>query len=217
MKLYLVRHGESKVNIPDSQPKRREELDAGLTELGHKQAAILADWMIQEVPHINALYSSTLKRAMETAQFLAQVYNCQIFPDDRLREIGNNRIDHSPLPNDALPQNYTHLSLYQFPFSPIAPDEDNAESFMHFRTRVGLFLEALLNQHEGQTVIVVGHGGTVNAICDLVFNIGSYRRCDVRCAYTSVSHFQYMGLSERETWRITYLGRTDHLAIGLKA
>jgi broad specificity phosphatase PhoE len=105
MHLYLIRHGESWVNIRDPHPDQPQ--DAGLTELGQRQAAALAEWMVKETPQINVLYTSSRRRTQETAQFIADTYGCNMLNDDRLREIGNNRIDHSPLPNDALPRQYT--------------------------------------------------------------------------------------------------------------
>lgn len=209
--LYLIRHGESLINIPAGSGRSRDDLDLGLTDEGQKQALAVARWMKQQVSNTNALYASTMKRARETAQFLADAYQCDITFDDRLREIGNNRIDHSPLPNHELPNEYSPLSPYQFPFSPVAPVVEHGESFMHYRVRVGMFLEDMIKRHQGETVIVVGHGGTVNAVSDTIFNVGSYRQCDIRGNYTGVTLFQYMGKRNWETWRLHYLGRVDHL------
>jgi probable phosphoglycerate mutase len=211
MHLYLIRHGESHINIPVEGGRSRDELDVGLTEKGQKQALAVTAWMKQEVPNINALYASTMKRALETAEFLADGYQCDIVVDNRLREIGNNRLDHSPLPNHELPNKYSSLSSYQFPFSPVAPMIDQGESFMHYRVRIGMFIEDMINRHQGETVIVVGHGGTVNAFADTIFNIGSYRQCDIRGNHTGVTYFRYMGKTDWETWRLYYLSRVDHL------
>jgi broad specificity phosphatase PhoE len=211
MHLYLIRHGESHINIPAKDGRSRDDLDLGLTEKGHRQAQAVAGWMKQQIPEINALYASTMQRTRETAQYLADAYEHQIVVDDRLREIGNNRIDHSPLLNHELPREYSSLSPYRFPFSPVAPAVQHGESFMHYRVRVGMFLEDMVNQHQEENIVVVGHGGTVNAMSDTIFNIGSYRQCDIRGSYTGVTHFQYMGKADWETWRLHYLGRVDHL------
>jgi probable phosphoglycerate mutase len=211
MHLYLIRHGESYINIPTEGGRSRDELNAGLTDKGQKQALAVARWMKQQVPHINALYASTMKRAQETAQYLVDAYQCPFIFDDRLREIGNNRLDHSPLPNNELPDEYSSLSLYKFPFSPVAPKIEQSESFMHYRVRIGMFLEDMINQYQSETIIVVGHGGTVNALADIIFNIGSYRQCDIRGEHTGVTLFQYMGKADWETWRLHYLSRVDHL------
>jgi probable phosphoglycerate mutase len=210
MHLYLIRHGESFFNIAPL-PTEQDEPEAGLTELGQRQAIAVAKWMAREVDQINALYCSTLKRATETARFLADAYQCDILFDDRLREIGSNRLDHSPLPDDAIPDLSWPLSPYQFPFSPVSSTADNIESLMHYYVRVGMFLEDIIKRHEEETVVVVGHGGTVRVVCDIVFNVGSYRRCLVNTGHTGVCYFRFMGHSDRETWQLHYLGRTDHL------
>ena len=152
-----------------------------------------------------------MRRARETAQFVADAYGCNILGDDRLREIGNNRSDHTPLPDDGLPQQYSGLSAFQHPVSPVATDVENSETFMHFRIRVALFIEDMLTRHQDETVLAVCHGGIVNAVVDHIFNIGSYRRCDIRGEYTGVTCFKYIGNPEREPWRLYYLGRVDHL------
>jgi broad specificity phosphatase PhoE len=62
---------------------------------------------------------------------------------------------------------------------------------MHFRARVGLFRDEIIRRHPGQAVLVVAHGGTVDALADTVFNVRAYRRYDIRVANTSFSHFEY--------------------------
>lgn len=101
MHLYMIRHGQSHVNLPDWTGGNRDE---GLTALGQKQAAALAKWLAARVPAIDALYCSTMRRARETAQPLAAAYGCAVSYDDRLREVGNNRLDHHAWPSDDLPE-----------------------------------------------------------------------------------------------------------------
>lgn len=209
MQLYLIRHGESFVNKSASLPANQDESGTGLTELGQRQASAVAEWMARQVPHIDALYSSTLKRAAETAGYLADQYRCDVLFDDRLREIGSNRLDHSPLPDDAIPNQLTVSS--QFPFSPVSSTVDDIESLMHYHVRVGMFLEDIIKKHKGETVVVVGHGGTVSAVCDIVFNVGSYQHCMVNIGHTGVCHLSFTGHSDRVTWHVYYLGRVDHL------
>ena len=43
MRLYLIRHGQSHVNVEDWATL--DSMDAGLTERGHQQAAALRDWL----------------------------------------------------------------------------------------------------------------------------------------------------------------------------
>ncbi len=187
-------------------------IDTALTPKGRRQATALAKLLPQEVPRVDALYASTMKRAVETAQTIAAAYACEMQPDDRLREIGNNRHDHSPYPNDALPGDYADYRASQQPFASVTPATDGGESLMHFRTRVGHFIEETIARHHGETVVAVCHGGVVECAFDHIFNIGPWRRCEVWDFNTGVTHFEYVELPGRETWRLHYHNRINHLA-----
>lgn len=208
MHLYLIRHGQSYVNL---ETWSNGNLDEGLTELGHRQAAALAEWLPQHLPHIDALYASTMRRARETAEYVARAYDCEIHFDDRLREIGNNRSDHSPWPSDQLPQQYADYWASERPFAPATPLVEGGETFMHFRTRVGLFIEELVECCRERRVVVVCHGGVVEAAFDHIFNIGPWRRCEIWDHNTGITYFEYVAIPRRESWRLHYHNRIDHL------
>jgi probable phosphoglycerate mutase len=211
VQLYLIRHGQSYVNLKDWPNGNTDE---GLTELGKDQARRLGEWLPSHIASIDVLYASTMKRARETAAAVDMAFHVGIHFDDRLREIGNNRLDHSPWPNDALPKDYADYWASARPFAPLMLNEELAESYMHFRTRVGIFVEDLADRHRGQTVAVVAHGGVVEAVFDHVFNIGPWRRCEVWDHNTAVTYFEYVEIAGRETWRLHYHNRVEHL-IGL--
>jgi len=208
MHLYFIRHGQSYVNLEEWA---EGNVDAGLTDLGKRQAAALARWIPSHVPKIDALYASTMARARETATAVSEAYNAAILFDDRLREIGNNRYDHTPWPNENLPKVYADYWGTSRPFSPVVHAEDLGETYMHFRTRVGLFVEFVANLHRGQTLIVVCHGGVVEAVFDHIFNIGPWRRCEVWDHNTAVTHFEFVEHPGREVWRLHFHNRTEHL------
>ncbi|MEA3336431.1 MAG: histidine phosphatase family protein [Chloroflexota bacterium] len=208
MHLYLIRHGQSYVNLKDWEDGN---LDEGLTELGQQQAAALGTWMPVAVPEIDTLYASTMRRARETAQYLADAYQCGIEFDDRLREIGNNRYDHTPWPSDDLPKEYSDYWSSERPFATSTPIVEGGETFMHFRTRVGLFIEELVTCCRGKRVLAVCHGGVVEAAFDHIFNIGPWRRCEIWDHNTGVTYFEYVEIPRRETWRLHFHNRIDHL------
>lgn len=209
MDLYFIRHGQSYVNLKEWD---QGNTDMGLTVLGQRQAAALADWLPAQLPTVHALYASTMQRARETAQAVADAYHCDIRFDDRVREIGNNRFDHTPWPNADLPNKFADYWASERPFAPVVIQHDLGETFMHFRTRVGLFIEELAQRHRGEKVLVVCHGGVVEGAFDHIFNIGPWRRCEVWDHNTGVTHFEYVEHAGRETWRLHYHNRIDHLA-----
>jgi broad specificity phosphatase PhoE len=72
--IYLVQHGD----------KQRVPGDPGLTELGQRQAAATARWL--QGMGLEALYSSPLRRARETAEPISRGSGLAIRVDTRLRE-----------------------------------------------------------------------------------------------------------------------------------
>lgn len=72
--IYLVQHGD----------KERLPGDPGLTELGKHQAAVTARWL--QAMGLQALYSSPLRRARETAEPVSRATGLIVQVDSRLRE-----------------------------------------------------------------------------------------------------------------------------------
>ena len=77
----IVRHGETEWNVAD---RMQGHLDSPLTERGHAQARAAAEAMRGKT--FQALYSSDLGRALQTAAYLQEVTGLTIIQDARLRE-----------------------------------------------------------------------------------------------------------------------------------
>ncbi|MEM7336595.1 MAG: histidine phosphatase family protein [Chloroflexota bacterium] len=213
MRLFMIRHGQSYVNLKEWD---EGNMDMGLTELGHQQAEALGKWIPTEVTQIDALYVSTMKRAQETAEYVSNAYkNVTPIPEPRIREIGNNQVTKDPWPNEELPE-YGNYWGSERPFHSITPDHPGGESLMHFRIRIGEFFEDLVEKHDGETVVAVCHGGVIEMAFDHMFNIGPWRRAEVFTKNTGISRFEYGHTPHREYWRIYYHSRMDHL-IGIES
>ena len=103
MDLLLIRHGQAE----------RVELDpAGadpsLSPLGQEQAAGMAEYLAAE--QIDKIWSSPMRRALETAQALADLTGAAIETDDRLEEF--DRGDTSYLPPDPGSVTPEQVKLY---------------------------------------------------------------------------------------------------------
>ena len=210
MHLYMVSHGQSFVNLP---VWAKGNTDEPLTELGQKQAAALAAFLPARLPQVDIIYASTMQRARETAEAVARAYALPIQFDDRLRELGNNQIDHTAFTRETLPNQYVDFWASARPFAPSMRDCETVESWMHFRTRVGIFVEDLTARHRGQTIITVCHGGVIEATFQHLFNVGPWQRCEVWTSNTAVTHFQLVEHADREVWRLHSHNRTDHLTV----
>ena len=82
MLLYLVRHGESTFN---AEGRIQGQSDSPLSELGRRQSQAVADALATRP--IEAVYSSPLRRALETAQPIADRHGLKIRTDPRLMEL----------------------------------------------------------------------------------------------------------------------------------
>jgi probable phosphoglycerate mutase len=203
----MIRHGQSYVNQKEWAGGNTDE---GLTDRGLRQAAALSTWLPQKLADVDAIYCSTMLRARETVAPLAAIYEIEVQYDDRLREVGNNKLDHTAWPSDDLPE-YSEFWGSERPFSSITPDREGGESLMHFRIRVGNFIEGLIDKHREQTIIVVCHGGVIEIAFDHVFNVGPWRRCEVWTHNTGITRIELVEHPTRETWRLHYHSRTEHL------
>ncbi len=208
MHLYLIRHGQSFVNLPDWTA---EMTDVGLTDLGKQQAGALATWLPTYLPQVDIIYSSTMKRARETAGLASKPYNTEPVLDDRIREIGNNRNDHTPWPDEMVPTDYADFWASARPFAQLSTKADAGENFMHFRARVGHFVEEIVERHRNQRVIAVCHGGVIESVFHHIYNLGPWVRCEVWTHNTGITHFEWVEHPGREPWRLHFHSRIEHL------
>lgn len=82
-KLILIRHGESTYNL---ERRYTGQSDIPLTEKGVAQAKITAEYILKNYS-IDAVYSSDLSRAVETARPVFEPLGLTVRTDPRLREI----------------------------------------------------------------------------------------------------------------------------------
>ncbi len=82
MILYCIRHGESSYN---AEGRIQGQSDVPLSEMGHRQGEAVAAALA--VLPVEALFASPLRRAMQTAQPVAEALQLEIRTDRRLMEI----------------------------------------------------------------------------------------------------------------------------------
>lgn len=82
MLLYCIRHGESSYN---AEGRIQGQSDVPLSDLGRRQSEAVAK-ALDNLP-IDTVYSSPLRRAMQTAEPIAAVLKRAIQTDPRLKEV----------------------------------------------------------------------------------------------------------------------------------
>jgi probable phosphoglycerate mutase len=152
-KLVLVRHGETKWNV---EQRIQGQGDSPLTEEGIDQARAIGRRLAAE--RFDRIVSSDLGRAMQTAREIARLTGHGVTPDARLRE------RHF---GDGEGLTYAQIDAkYPGAFSRVREvDPDfaipNGESRRQFHERAVSALVALAEEHRGEALVVVTHGGVL--------------------------------------------------------
>jgi probable phosphoglycerate mutase len=157
-RLILVRHGESRATVDQIAGGARG--CRGLSPLGVRQAEALRDrWAAsEEFRSTTALLSSTLPRAVETAQILAPALGCDaVVQDVDLCEMEPGEGDG--LSWEEFNERYGSFSIAEEPYRPLSP---GGESWFEFQLRVGRALHRVVTDHDGGLVVVACHGGVIN-------------------------------------------------------
>ncbi|MBT3176010.1 MAG: histidine phosphatase family protein [Desulfobacula sp.] len=136
-RLILVSHALTQWNI---EGRIQGHTDVPLNNEGRTMAQCLAKRLARETIH--AVYASDLKRSVQTAKPTAEQKSLEIILDIRLREgrsINQERSDTYPtLPFSREVE--TETDLYQ---------------------RMTAALSDIARSHDGQTVLVISHGGSI--------------------------------------------------------
>ncbi len=166
MRLILVRHGEAHAGFHGviGGPQGC----AGLTPHGHRQAEALRDRLADTAAlRADALVSSVLPRAMETADTIAPALGFEtVGRHCDLCEVHTGEADG--LEWAEYGSRYGSFDMEAEPDRLFAPE---GESWNSFHERVEQMLERMIREHEGQTVVAVCHAGVVMATMRLLLTI----------------------------------------------
>jgi len=155
-RLLLVRHTH-----PDEKAQGRcyGALDISLSSSGRRHARLLAR-RLGRIP-LSAVYSSPLKRAVDTAAPIAAAHELATTVDDGLREIDFG--DFEGRSYAEIEQG--HPELYQqWMETPTLVRFPSGESYATVRVRAIAAMEAIRDRHRGATAVVVSHGGVLRAM-----------------------------------------------------
>ena len=201
MRIVFIRHGEDEPGYRGGWSQR------GLTAEGHRQCRLLAAHLCLHWQPVSFLISSDLRRARETAEYIAQKLALPIHDAPEWREMNNGEI--AGLPNSLVEQRYP--GLY---FSTLGMDEPypGGESPYQFYQRISETFSELcarmLAEHLPTDVLVVTHGGVINCILAFLKSLAWSNKGPLfPVACTGIYEIAYLeGL-----WQITVENSVEHL------
>ncbi|MBL8490930.1 MAG: histidine phosphatase family protein [Rhodocyclaceae bacterium] len=155
-KICLLRHGETNWN---AQKRVQGQIDVGLNANGRTQAALAARRLAAE--GFDRIYSSDLRRCMETAEPIATRLAKPVTPCPGIRER-----HYGCLQGLTAEQVASHMPEIHARYRRRDPDFDFAggESLSGFAARVIGAVEMLVAAHTGEKLLLVTHGGVLDVI-----------------------------------------------------
>ena len=157
IKLILIRHGETVWNRQGII--QGSGSDTELSEVGNLQAEKVG-LALREMP-LSAIYSSPLKRAMDTAGAVARYHDLEIIPDAGLAEIYVGEMEGMPL--EKLGQNFSQF-LVDWQSRGEAVNFSGGENLGQFKDRVWAAVEKIVAVNPTGTVAIVSHYFVTTAI-----------------------------------------------------
>lgn len=166
--ILLARHGESDWN---RDRRWQGHADRPLTELGREQARALADRLA--TTELDAVYSSDLERARETAAIVAEPHRLPVRALADLREVdvgswsGLTRAEAEELFPDAFRR-----------WAAGGEGWDDGETYEQLSERVVGAVLGIAARHPRDRVLLVAHGGSIRAVhaAALGVDVHTYRR-----------------------------------------
>ncbi|MGH9183426.1 MAG: histidine phosphatase family protein [Acidimicrobiales bacterium] len=206
-RLVLVRHGESQAQV--NRVVGGPTGCSGLSELGRRQVGALARRWEAAGMAADRLLSSTLPRAVETAELLAPVLGGLVVEtEEELCEMVPGECDG--ITWDDYLERYA-VDVRADPYAPLSP---GGESLAEFNLRVGRVLHRIAVDHTGRTVVVVCHGGIVDGSlsCFLGLPTQRARSFGTRCDNAGVTEWwAEIGEGHPLGWTLHRYNDTAHL------
>lgn len=162
--IWLIRHGQTDANLFG---KYQGHLDVPLNATGREQVLAMGETLREEmaargIEHAQAIYSSDLSRAWETAQAAAAVVNLPVQSDERLREIfmgtweGETFVD--------IREQFADLVDSRFA-DPMHIAPPGGETTFDVARRIWPVLDEYAARHTGSDpIIVVSHGMAIATV-----------------------------------------------------
>lgn len=183
VRLFSIRHGETTF--------AREQRFAGgrdvpLTPHGRRQAEAVARALAGVAPA--AVYASPLARTRESAEVIAAPHQLAVRLEPAFREMAFGEWEGSTRAEVAVRFPDAYETWRTTPERALPP---GGETLPDVAKRVDLALQALLDEHQGQTVILVTHAVVARLIVLAALGLGAERLWSVDASPAGITEIEY--------------------------
>ena len=200
MNLILIRHGETDWN---RSGRCQGVADIVLNENGKQQARELANSLKDH--KITAVYSSHLKRALETAEHIAEHHDIDVRIERDLHEMNQGDLEGLSFPD--IRDRYADV-LQKWRESPETLRLPNGESLIEVQDRAWSVIEKVQREHMGETVVAVSHNLTIITLLCKITGVGlkGFREFNVKATSKNII------VSENGDIRVEVINDVSHLS-----
>ena len=198
-RICFIRHGETDWN---ADKRIQGQTDTPLNEAGRSQALLMAAHAAQF--HFDAIYSSDLVRALDTAQRVAERCALEVrsLPLLRERHFG---IFQGLTAEEGLQQHpEAHASYIA---RDVHYDFVSGESMLRFNERVSEAVAYLARLHDGQSIAAVSHGGVLEMIYRKATGRPLHTPRDFEIPNCALNWFSF----DKQDWHLESWGDRRHL------
>jgi probable phosphoglycerate mutase len=206
--VILVRHGQSQGN---AEGRFGGHTATPLSARGRRQARATARALATE--NITAIYSSDLRRAVETAEPLANICRIQIQPTEAFRERSVGVMEGLTFEEAAQIHPEQYAALLRRDFEHVM---SGGESYRQLLDRARGKLDEAIETHKGGRIVIFSHTGT---ICILALHIlGALDAPDLKPVWISTANCGVSRFDLRDDGfiRVASLNDTSHMSRALR-
>lgn len=180
MYIYIVRHGQTEWN---KQVRLQGRSDIPLNEEGKRMAEHTSAGLTDVA--FTRIYSSPLKRAIETAEIIRGSRNISVNIDERIVEMGFGEFEGIEFEKSRL-EDYGELNnFFKHPHLYIPPV--GGESIKMLRDRTASFMSDILSLNDNEIILVVTHGAAISGLLAFInkaddehlWGVGVHKNCAV--------------------------------------
>lgn len=198
--IYLTRHGETEWNI---EKRLQGRGDSPLTENGIQRAKELRD-RIKNID-IDVIYSSPIKRALNTANILRGNKNIDIVTDDRLMEMCFG--DYEGKKIDIIQKENPNWDIKLIMQGNVEICSPNGENLKEVRERISKLMNKIIAENMGKSILIVTHGITLKAL------MYYFKDKDVNSEVMGQATLTKINIDEKNNFYIEFKNDDSHFSI----
>lgn len=206
LRLYIVRHGVTDWN---QAMRMQGHSDVPLNDEGRDQATRIASRLAALELPLEAVWSSDLSRARQTAEAVAAPLGLPIQVTPLLREIMLG--EWEGLNQEEIEARGDGELLRKYRSSPAGARPPGGETLEHAWERMMRVRTEIAAAHPGGQVAVVGHGGTLRALLCAALDAPVASMLRFSLGNTSLSVIEQTVTPESCIWRVRCVNDTAHL------